>query len=59
VLVVVIAVVVFAFGRGSGGGATDPGQAVAGYLDALATGDAEKALSYGINALVGTRSVVA
>ncbi|HET6735724.1 hypothetical protein [Mycobacterium sp.] len=46
VLVVVIVAAIALVGRGSGG-ASDAGGAVQGYLEALAKGDAEAALSFG------------
>ncbi|MCV7281793.1 DUF4878 domain-containing protein [Mycolicibacterium flavescens] len=46
VVLVVAGVLIFNAGGGGGGGAETPGQAVQGYLDALARGDAEAALSF-------------
>lgn len=48
VLLVIVVVVAFVLiGRGGGGSSDSAGAAVQGYLEALANGDAEAALSYG------------
>jgi hypothetical protein len=49
VIVVVAGVVVFGVGSSDSGGPKTAGDAVKGYLEALAKGDAAAALSYGLN----------
>ncbi|SEH46746.1 protein of unknown function [Mycolicibacterium rutilum] len=46
IVLVVAGVVIFSGSGAGGGGAATPGEAVQGYLDALARGDAEAALSF-------------
>jgi hypothetical protein len=49
VIVVVAGVVVFSVGSSDSAGPKTAGDAVKGYLEALANGDAAKAISYGLN----------